>query len=308
MPATPRLALAGKQVIPALGYGVGTAWFGSAASEREEALIASVRAALDAGFRHIDEAEMYQNESATGTAIRQWLDEHSDVVRDDLFVTSKAMSVDAEGGIDAICRRSLKAMGLSYFDLYLIHAPFQRDGTPFKTPLPALWAQMESLVDTGLARHVGVSNWRAQDLDQVYQPARIKPCCNQVEGHPYLQQQALMDYCAARGILVTNYGPLTPLTKAPLRGGPVDAPVEAAARAHHMTPGQVLLRWALQTGRGVITTSSKPERLTEILRVPEFDLTTEEIASISSAGDKAPFRSFWTNTAGAFCEDPRLEQ
>ena len=153
----PKLLLGGRPLIPALGFGVGTAWFQSAGGGRETELIESVHAALDAGFRHIDEAEMYCNEAATGKAITSWLS-RTGTPRQSLFVTSKVMSVDE--GVGVICRRSLQAMGLSYFDLYLVHAPFQRSGTPFATPLSEVWRQMEELVDAGLTRAIGVSNWR----------------------------------------------------------------------------------------------------------------------------------------------------
>ena len=163
--------------MPSLGYGVGTAWYKSAGSAREAALRAGVAAALDAGYIHIDEAEMYQNEHATGDAIDGWL-QRTGTSREDLFITSKIMSVDE--GVQDVCRRSLKAMGLEYFDLYLVHAPFQRSGEPFRTSLPEVWRQMESLVDEGLVRSIGVSNWRVSDLKQIYSGARIPPACNQV--------------------------------------------------------------------------------------------------------------------------------
>lgn len=174
----PPLRLGDSATIPSMGYGVGTAWF-KCDAERQPQLIASVQAALDAGYRHIDEAEMYANEAATGIALQQWLARNPSTPRSELFVTSKVISVD--DGIEAVCRRSLAALGVSYFDLYLIHAPFQRhDGSAFQTPLPECWQQMEALVDAGLAKSIGVSNWRVADLAQIYDGARIKPSCNQV--------------------------------------------------------------------------------------------------------------------------------
>merc|ERR1711972_346433 len=114
-------------------------------------------------------------------------------------------------------------MGLKYFDLYLIHAPFQRNGDAFKTSLRDAWTQMEGLVDAGKVRAIGVSNWRTQDLEEIYDTARIKPVCNQVEAHPYLQQPALLSYCQSHGITLTAYGPQIPVTKDAVKGGPVDA-------------------------------------------------------------------------------------
>jgi len=135
--------------IPAIGFGVGTAWF-AAVGDRQAELTRSLHAALDAGFRHIDEAEMYRNESITGAALCDWLSRNPGTQRASLFITSKIISVDA--GVEAVCRRSLAALRLDYLDLYLVHAPFQYNGDPFQTPLVDVWRQMESLVDAGLVR------------------------------------------------------------------------------------------------------------------------------------------------------------
>jgi diketogulonate reductase-like aldo/keto reductase len=164
-----------------IGYGTGTAWF-AASGPRVEELKSAVTASLDAGFRHLDEAEMYGNEAATGEALSAWRAAHSEVHREALHITSKIISVDS--GVEAICRRSLAAMQLDYFDLYLVHAPFQRNGDPFSTPLPKVWAEMEALVAAGLTRAIGVSNWRVRDLQAIAGSANIHPAVNQVEAHP----------------------------------------------------------------------------------------------------------------------------
>ena len=301
--AIPLVPLRAAQLFPSLGFGVGTAWF-KCADDRKQMLKAAVHAALDAGFRHIDEAEMYENEDSTGEALQEWLSKHA-VPRASLHITSKVMSVDAEGGIEAVCRRSLQALGCEYFDLYLVHAPFQRDGSPFSASLPEVWRQMEALVDGGLAKAIGVSNWRASDLQAIYKDARIKPCCNQIEAHPYLQQLSLVKYCAERKISLCAYAPLAPLTKVP--GGPVDAPVNAAAAAHGKTPAQILLRWCLQTGKVPITTTSRPERLEEYKGAFGFELSADEVAAISEAGKQSPRRLYWAQCPG-YNADPRLEE
>lgn len=303
MSSIPRVVLAPNRTIPSLGFGVGTAWFKSP-QERRPALKAAVHAALDAGFMHLDEAEMYANEECTGDALREWLAAHP-TPRETLHVTSKVMDVDSDGGIEAVCRRSLQALGCGHFDLYLVHAPFNRDGSPFRTPLHGVWAQMESLVDKGLAAAIGVSNWRICDLQAVFDGARIKPCCNQIEAHPYLQQSGLFEYCAQRNIALAAYAPLAPLTK--MHGGPVDAVVDSAAAAHKASPAQVLLRWSLQMGMLAITTTSKPERLEEYKGIWGFELSAEQMAAISEAGRANPRRLYWTQCAPMFQTDPRLE-
>lgn len=304
----PTTTLRDGATMPSLAYGVGTAWF-KCDAERKSSLIASVQTALDSGFTHIDEAEMYQNEETTGEALQQWLANNSDTTkRSDLFITSKVLSVDGPGGIEAVCKRTLSALGCEYLDLYLIHAPFQRDGAPFATPLVECWRQMEALVDAGLVRCIGVSNWRVSDLSSICESARIPPCVNQIEAHPYLQQPALLEWCSARGIAVTAYAPLASLTKPPLQGGPIDTPVAAAAAAHGKTPAQVLLRWCLQTGRpGVITTTSKPERFAEYKAIFTFQLSAAEVSAISDAGDQRPRRAFWVQCP-QFSEDPMTEK
>lgn len=287
--------------MPAIGYGVGTAWFKAAGTERENALIKGVEAALDAGYRHIDEAEMYANEAASGKAIGEWLG-RTGTPRSELFVTSKVMSVD-DPGVEAMCRQSLERMGLEYFDLYLVHAPFNPDGTPFDMKLLDVWRRMEDLVDKKLVRAIGVSNWRICDLEEIFADARIKPVCNQVEAHPYLQQPGLLRWCQDRDVLVTAYCPLGPLSQEQLRLGPVDEHVERAAQRLGKTAAQVLLRWSLQSGRGVVTTTSRPDRLREFLGVFDFELSGEEVAAISAAGASEPRRCFWTQCT-QFPADP----
>lgn len=122
-------------------------------------------------------------------------------------------------GIEGVCRKTLTALGVEYLDLYLIHAPFQSNGDPWITPIDTIWSQMEALVDAGLVRAIGVSNWLVKDLERVYASARIKPACNQIEAHPYLQQDDLFQYCSERNIVVTAYAPLASITK--VRDGPV---------------------------------------------------------------------------------------
>lgn len=292
MASVPLLPLPGGRGIPALGYGLGTAWFKSAGTDREADLGAGVTAALDAGFTHIDEAEMYENEAATGKAITQWL-ARTGTPRSSLFVTGKVLSVD-EPGVEAICRQSLARMGVEYFDLYLIHAPFDSAGEPFKRPLAEIWKDMEALVDAGLVRAIGVSNWRICDLEEIFDGARIKPACNQVEAHPYLQQGQLVRWCQEHDMLVTAYSPLGSIVKEELQGGPVDAVAADIAQRLGRTPAQVLLRWNLQTGRGVLSTTSKKERMQEYLGIFDFELSEQDVEKISAAGASRPRRAFWT--------------
>lgn len=219
-------------------------------------------------------------------------------------MTHKVMSVDSPGPIDT-CTKSLEGMGLDYFDLYLIHVPEKRTGK-FERSLLEIWADMETLVDTGRVRAIGVSNWRVSDLTEIFDTARVKPAVNQVEANPYFQQLQLLDWCKGHGVVVSAYGSL--ITTKPrgdagappegrgLAGGAVDNAVATAAERVARTPGQVLLRWCFQTGRVPITTTSRAERLQEYLGVFDFELSDEDVVAISTAGASEPPQSiFWPN-------------
>jgi len=289
MARMPMLRLLPNVEMPIMGFGVGTAWF-RASGEKAEKLRNSVIAALDAGFRHLDDAEMYGNEKPFGDGVHEWL-ARTGADRSQLFITGKVYSCD-EPGPAAVCRSSLAASRLPYYDLYLVHSPFQRGGEPFRRSLLDIWREVETLVDDGLVKAVGVSNWRIEDLASVIDGARIKPVCNQVEAHPHLQQTALVEWCSAHGITVTAYSPLVPLRAdcAPL----VDGAVTEVAKKHGRTTGQVLLRWNMQTGRGVITTSSRADRMKEYLDSFDFELDQADVDRISQAGAAKHLRMYWS--------------
>lgn len=298
----PSLRLSSGHSIPCIGFGVGSAWFRGARGS--EPLRKAIRDALNAGFRHIDDAEMYGNEVDIGAAIREWCAE-SGVPRSEIFVTSKVLAaVEAGETVDAACRRTLGNLGLDYLDLYLLHAPFRRaDGGPLPLPLPVLWASMEGLVTAGLVRTIGVSNFRPCDLEEIA-AARptIPPAINQVERHPCLRQPALADACKASGIALAAYGPLVPLTRA--GQGTVSVAAAAAAiaasRGGGVTAARVLISWALHAPQGklgsavAVTTTSSPERMADALAASCLQLTSEEVGSLDAAGDAAPpLRAYW---------------
>ncbi|KAJ1621108.1 NADP-dependent oxidoreductase domain-containing protein [Pavlovales sp. CCMP2436] len=281
--------------IPALGFGVGTAWYGSGPDPK---LVLAIISALDAGFRHIDDAETYANMLATGEAIRTWLARNPAASRHDLFVTNKvSQSTCAPGGIVAACSRSLAETGLDYFDAYLMHGPAEFSGRPFPTSLAQLWREMEEVQQLGLARSIGVSNFRISDLAALEAdgPLKVPVVINQIEAHPLLQQPQLEAYCAERHILIIGYASLAPLVHPPAGGlGNLGEALARVAAAHGRTPAQVLLRWAAQQGRGLVSTSSKPERLAAFMSIFEFELSTAEVFELSEAGaGLPPMRHFW---------------
>ncbi len=162
-------------------------------------------------------------------------------------VTQVANPSIAAGRVRAACLDTLRRLRVSRLDLYLVHSPFA--GVD-QLPMVDTWRAMEALVDEGLVREIGVSNFGEEDLRALLSHARIKPSVNQLEFHPYLQSRPLAALCAAEGVALAAYCPLGPLSLWP--GGPVDAPVEAAAKAHGTTPAAVLLAWPLALGHAVV--------------------------------------------------------
>ena len=250
----PAVVLRSGAKMPALAWGTGTAWFCRAPEDLEAATNAPLQAnlvdALRSGFRHLDAAEMYQNEADVGAALAAFLAE-SGLPRDAVWVTSKVANPSiAAGRVRDACLDTLRRLRVSRLDLYLVHSPFA--GGP---PMADTWRAMEALVDEGLVAHIGVSNFGLEDMRSLLATARIKPEVNQLEYHPYLQSRPLAALCAAEGIALAAYCPLGPLSLWP--GGSVDAAVAAAAAAHPgATAAGVLLAWPLAQGHAVVRTSS----------------------------------------------------
>lgn len=166
--------------MPPLGYGSGTTWYGG--KQGDEAMAAAVTAALTAGFRHIDAAEAYKTEAAVGLGLARYLAADGAVPRESLWVTSK-ISPGTAVSAEAVRARAVQALAdlqLEYLDLFLIHAPFGL------ADLRMSWAAMESLVDDGLVRFIGVSNFRPEDLSELLSFCKIRPMANQIEHHPHL--------------------------------------------------------------------------------------------------------------------------
>lgn len=184
---------------------------------------------------------------------------------------------------------ALKKLQVSYVDQYLIHAPFFASGS--EAALQAKWADLEAIQASGRAKSIGVSNFQLKDLEAVLKTAKVVPAINQIEFHPYLQHRELVALHKEKGIATSAYAPLTAVTKA--SPGPLDDTYAQLARKYGVTPGEIALRWVIDQGMVVLTTSAKEDRLRAYQKVGKFKLTPKEVSDISEIGKQKNFRGFW---------------
>jgi 2,5-diketo-D-gluconate reductase A len=259
MTRVPTFELNNGVTIPQLGFGV----FLVPAGETE----ASVTTALQAGYRHIDTARIYENEAEVGAAIAK-----SGVARDELFVTTKVWNADQ--GQDATRKAfdaSLERLGLDHVDLYLIHWP-----VPSADRYVETWRALEKIAAEGRARAIGVSNFQIPHLQRLIDETGTVPAVNQVELHPNLVQAELRAFHAEHGIAPEAWSPLA-------RGGLLEDPAIATIAAKHgKSPAQAILRWHLQVGNVVIPKSVTPSRIAENLDVFGFELDAEDVRAIEA--------------------------
>jgi len=262
--------LADGTAIPVLGLGV---WQVRDGADCERA----VRWALEAGYRHIDTAQAYGNEGSVGRALRD-----SGVPREDVFITTKFYP--ARRDPVAEIEGSLRRLGVDQVDLYIIHWP-QRGPT-------WAWPGMEASRERGYARSIGVSNFSAQELEQVIAIASTPPAVNQVQFSPFEYRRGLLKACERRNVAVEAYSPLG--TGRHLSDPTVARVAERVGR----TPAQVLLRWCLQRDTMVLPKSTHQDRIEQNAQIFDFALSDDDLATLDAldqtAGtDRARERKWW---------------
>jgi 2,5-diketo-D-gluconate reductase A len=261
MSTVPNIELNDGHSIPQLGFGV----FQIPPEETAEA----VARALDTGYRHIDTAQMYGNEREVGDGVRA-----SGLDRAEVFVTSKLSNAfhrpdDARRSFD----ETLSALGSDYIDLFLIHWPLPMlyDGDYVAT-----WKTLEQWGAEGRARSIGVSNFQVEHLERLAAECDVVPAVNQIELHPYFQNEEVRRYGEEHGVATQAWSPIA-------QGEVLDDPAigEIAARLER-TPAQVVLRWHIQRGSIVFPKSTTPARIEENFALFDFELDADDVARIDS--------------------------
>lgn len=287
----PQLTLNNGRTIPAIGLGT----WGSPVGEVAQA----VKDAIDAGYRHIDGAHVYQNEHEVGEGVNAKIAEGV-VKREDLFLTSKLWNTSHRPDlVRSALETTLKNLNTPYLDLYLIHWPFayKEEGELFPSDESGkiafssvdyldTWRELEKLVDAGLTKSIGLSNFNKAQTQRVLENSRIKPVVNQIECHPYLNQQKLSDYLKSVGVLVTAYSPLgSPNRPWVTKDDPVlleDPKIVSLSTKYSKTPAQILIRYQLQRGHSVIPKSVTKNRIISNFNVFDFELTADDVALINT--------------------------
>lgn len=246
--------------MPKLGLGVYKAEEGSE-------VIRAVKKALEVGYRLIDTAAIYKNETGVGQAIKE-----SNIPREDLFITTKVWNSDQgyEQTLKAF-ETSLNKLQLDTIDLYLIHWPMPKNDKYIET-----YRALEKLYEDGRIRAIGVSNFKIPHLERVLKECSIKPAVNQVECHPFFSQDELKSFCRKHDIFIEAWSPI-------MRGGELlNHPIiQSLSEKHKKSAAQIILRWHLQNDVVAIPKSVTPSRIEENFHVFDFSLDDEDMALIN---------------------------
>ncbi|KAF9525239.1 D-xylose reductase [Crepidotus variabilis] len=308
MSEVPTIKLNNGREIPQVGFGL---W------KVTEDTANVVYEAIKAGYRLFDGAFDYGNEKEAGKGVKKAIDEGI-VKREDLVIVSKLWNTFHEKErVEPIVRQQLEWWGIEYFDVFYIHFPVAlqyvdpKDSYPSgwntldgkvvesKASIQETWQAVEHLVDIGLAKSIGISNFQGSLIIDLLRYARIRPALLQVEIHPYLSQEELVTFAQKEGIAVTGYSSFGPLSFVELKWiKAIDCPklfehevITKLASKYQKTPAQILLRWATSRGLAVIPKTTDPKRLAENLYFNDFKLTGEEVSKITGLNRNIRFNN-----------------
>ncbi|KAM3964039.1 prostaglandin F synthase 1 [Aphomia sociella] len=280
----PYITLNDGNKIPVVALGTGRGTSGSAPIDEVRD---AVLWAIEAGYRHIDTAVLYQDETQVGQGIADAINKGL-VTREQVFVTTKLPNDrHARGQVVPTLRESLARLGVAYVDLFLIHFPIatKSDGSPDDIDYLETWKGMEDAKELGLAKSIGVSNFNAEQIDRLIAESKVKPAVNQIEVHPAHTNEELVDYCQKKGIAVMAYSPfgfLVSRRRTVATPPAIDDPtLVKMADKYDKTTGQIVLRYLIDRGLIPVPKSANKERIAQNINLFDFKLTPEEVSTIN---------------------------
>ncbi|MGF7437572.1 aldo/keto reductase [Lentilactobacillus senioris] len=256
MEADNLLTLADENKMPQVG-------FGTYLINKQDEMDTAVKTAFEAGYRLFDTAQMYRNEPVLAASLN-----HNGIARQDVFITDKVANENQGYELTvASVDFSLEQLGTDYIDLMLIH-------WPINTKFFDTWRALEDVKKAGKVKSIGVSNYNRAMLELLKTQATEMPVVNQIENHPYLTSQGLVDYDHSEEIVTQAWSPLG-------RGAVLDNPIiHKMADHHNRSVAQIILRWQVQRGLSVIPKSVNPDRIKENINVFDFELSTDEMSML----------------------------
>jgi len=297
--------------MPLLGFGT---W-----QSKPGEVEAAVRSALDIGYRLIDTAGAYGNEAEIGTVLHEYISKGK-LKREDVFITTKLWCThNRPEEVEGMLRESLAKLQLDYVDLYLAHMPvaFNHDMSAQHNDITVLdtWKGLEGVFEKGLAKAIGVSNFNEEQIQRIYDNAKVKPHNSQVETYLYFPQFEHQKLCDKLHITMSAYAPLgSPgrvdfklASGAKLEWAPAPNPLQdpivlRLAEKYHKTPAQILIRWLLERKLSPLPKSTTPARIKENFEVEDFKLTADEVAELNSVKHRQ--RLFLQDFMEGHAEDP----